>query len=89
MDWLLKQALKVGKASVNKIITIHTLQERDDRSQQAIAKIFDDPVVNQKEYSSPKYRDSKWGQVSLPGNYEDIFKGQRTFRWCVLVSQKY
>lgn len=74
-DGLASQAsIKEWKASVKKIIKIHTLQDRDDRSQQAIAKIFDDPVFNQKEYSSPKYRDSKWGQVSLPGNYEDIFK---------------
>ena len=74
-DGLASQAsIKDWKTSVKRIIKIDTLQERDDRSQKAIAKIFDDPVFNQKEYASPQYRDSKWGQVSLPGIYEDIFK---------------
>lgn len=74
-DGLASQAsIKNWKASVKSIIKIETLQEKDNRSPKAIAKVFDNPAFNQKQYTSPRYRDSKWGQVNLPGKYEVLFK---------------
>lgn len=74
-DGLASQAsIKEWKASVKSIAKIHTLQERDVRNPEAISKVFDNPIFNQQEFSNPKYKDSKWGQVNLPGQYEDIFK---------------
>jgi hypothetical protein len=76
-DGLASQAsIKQWKASVKSFIKIHTLQERDNRSQKAIAKVFENPIFNQSSYASPRYRDAKWKQVLLPGAYETIFKGK-------------
>ena len=76
-DGLASQAsIKDWKSSVKKIIKIHTLQERDNRSKEAISKVFDNSVFNQQEYASPTYNDAKWSQVNLPGKYEDIFKNK-------------
>jgi hypothetical protein len=74
-DGLASQAsIKEWKASVKSFIKIHTLQERDNRSQKAIAKVFENPIFNQATFASPTYRDAKWKHVQLPGAYETIFK---------------
>ena len=76
-DGLASQAsIKDWKTSVKSIIKIQTLQEKDNRSPKAIAKVFDNPAFNQKQYASPKFKDSKWKQVNLPGKYEEVFKGK-------------
>lgn len=74
-DGLASQAsIKQWKASVKSFIKIHTLQERDNRSQKAIAKVFENPIFNQATFASPTYRDAKWKHIQLPGAYETIFK---------------
>jgi hypothetical protein len=74
-DGLASQAsIKNWKTSVKSFIKIYPLQERDERTPKAISKVFNDPVFNQKQYTNPKYRDSKWGHVTLPGKYEELFK---------------
>ena len=76
-DGLASQAsIKEWKALVKSFIKIHTLQERDNRSQKAIAKVFENPIFNQATFASPTYRDAKWKHVQLPGAYETIFKGK-------------
>lgn len=74
-DGLASQAsIKSWKASVKSFIKVHTLQERDNRSQKAIAKVFENPIFNQEKYASHTYKDSRWKYVQLPGSYETIFK---------------
>jgi hypothetical protein len=74
-DGLASQAsIKKWKASVKSFIKVHPLQERDKRSQKAIAKVFENPIFNQEQYASHKYKDSRWKHVQLPGSYETIFK---------------
>lgn len=67
-------SIKEWKASVKSIAEIHNLQESDDRSPEAITKIFDDPIFNQDQFTKPNYNDSSWKEINLPGLYEDIFK---------------